>query len=71
MRCLSCNVELTDKEATRKSTITQEYLDLCNRCILKTDLPVDTLSEDDELLEDWANEELGMEYDEDDPRIER
>ena len=69
MRCLSCNVELTDKEATRKSTITHEYLDLCNRCVLKTDL-LGSLPNDDELLEDdWIDPEI--EYDEDDPRSER
>lgn len=32
MRCLSCNVELTDFEATRKSATTNEYIDLCNSC---------------------------------------
>lgn len=32
MRCLSCNVGLTDFEATRKSAITGEHFDLCNRC---------------------------------------
>ena len=32
MRCLSCNVILTDFESTRKSAVTEEYLDLCNDC---------------------------------------
>jgi hypothetical protein len=32
MRCLSCNVALTDFEATRKSVLTNEYTDLCNNC---------------------------------------
>lgn len=32
MRCLSCNVILTEFEATRKSAVTEEYLDLCNDC---------------------------------------
>lgn len=32
MRCLSCNVALTDFEATRKGLNTQEFLDLCNYC---------------------------------------
>lgn len=31
MRCLSCNVVLNDKEATRKYT-SGEFLDLCNNC---------------------------------------
>lgn len=32
MRCLACNKELSDFEATRKSTETGEYIDLCNVC---------------------------------------
>lgn len=32
MRCLSCNVVLSDFEATRKSVLTGEYTDLCNHC---------------------------------------
>lgn len=32
MRCLACNVELTDFEATKKYTGSDEYIDLCNRC---------------------------------------
>ena len=32
MRCVSCDVLLTDFEATRKSAETDEFLDLCNHC---------------------------------------
>lgn len=32
MRCLSCDIELTDFEATRKSAETEEFIDLCNHC---------------------------------------
>jgi hypothetical protein len=32
MRCIACNSELTDYEATRKSSATGEFLDLCNTC---------------------------------------
>lgn len=32
MRCLACNKALSDFEATRKSTQTGEYIDLCNTC---------------------------------------
>ncbi len=31
MRCNSCDCQLTDYEATRK-TFTGKFLDLCNRC---------------------------------------
>lgn len=32
MRCLSCDCSLSDKEAVRKSLVTQEYIDLCDNC---------------------------------------
>ena len=32
MRCKACDIELNDFEATRKSTTTGEFIDLCNRC---------------------------------------
>lgn len=32
MRCLSCDKNLNDKESTRKSIVTGEYLDLCDPC---------------------------------------
>lgn len=43
MRCLACNKELTDFEATRKYANTREYIDLCNECYkeIKDDIVVD------------------------------
>lgn len=40
MRCLACNKELTEFEATRKSAQTGEFVDLCNECYrpIKDDL---------------------------------
>lgn len=40
MRCLACNKELTEFEATRKSAQTGEFIDLCNDCYrpIKDDL---------------------------------
>lgn len=32
MRCYSCNCNLSDFESTRKSKITEQYLDLCEDC---------------------------------------
>lgn len=32
MRCIDCDVELTDFEATRKRVDNGEYIDLCNNC---------------------------------------
>ena len=35
MRCLACNDLLKDYEATRRSLVTGEFLDLCNDCVGK------------------------------------
>ncbi len=32
MRCIACDKQLSDFEATRKSNTTGEFLDLCNTC---------------------------------------
>jgi hypothetical protein len=32
MRCVCCNKALNDYEATRRSAVTNEFLDLCNEC---------------------------------------
>lgn len=36
MRCVICNVMLSDFEATRKSAETGEYLDTCCKCLAYT-----------------------------------
>ena len=33
MRCCCCDVNLTEFESTRKSAVTGDYLDMCNKCI--------------------------------------
>jgi len=38
MRCLSCNCALNDYESTRKSFVTGEYMDLCNKCFKGLDI---------------------------------
>jgi len=32
MRCIAFVVELTDYEATRRFAVSQEFVDLCNKC---------------------------------------
>lgn len=32
MRCLACNIILSDKEATRKYASTGQFVDLCDHC---------------------------------------
>lgn len=33
MRCCACNKTLNDYESTRRHALTNEFLDLCNRCM--------------------------------------
>lgn len=41
MRCLSCNKQLNDKEATRKYASTGDFIDLCDGCFrhVEEDIP--------------------------------
>lgn len=41
MRCLSCNCQLNDHEATRKYATSGEFVDLCDRCFahVEDDIP--------------------------------
>jgi hypothetical protein len=32
VRCIACDVELTDYEATRRYAASREFVDLCNNC---------------------------------------
>lgn len=52
MRCLSCNCNLNDRESTRKSLNTGEYLDLCDSCLSETDIIVS-----DSSYEEWEEED--------------
>lgn len=63
MRCIACNKNLNDFESTRKSTITGEYLDLCNTCYheIQQDTSVkerDDLRTDDEVYDDNDDTDL-------------
>jgi len=57
MRCLACNIELTDYEATRKDS-NDQYIDLCNTCFKAAEYEFDTndrldlLEEADYVLKD-------------------
>lgn len=33
MKCVCCNKTLNDYESTRRHALTNEFLDLCNRCM--------------------------------------
>lgn len=51
MKCLSCNVTLTDYEATRKYT-DGTFLDLCCRCHKKSDMDDISIVDRPDLQED-------------------
>jgi hypothetical protein len=51
-RCYACDCELSDWEATRKSKVTGEYLDLCDTCfseVADVFISVEERSEQEEL----------------------
>ena len=58
MRCYCCDKILSDFESTRKSVMTGDYLDMCNKCYatIKEDLHseerYDLFDGDEEELED-------------------
>lgn len=51
MRCLACDVMLSDTEATRKYPGTNSYVDLCNTCHGLSAGYKDDDSEENELVE--------------------
>ena len=57
MRCLSCDCELTDYEATKRSVFSGDYVQLCQACLIDTDCvalgnPALMTDADDDLLND-------------------
>ena len=58
MRCTCCNVILTPSESVRRFKESQEFVDMCNKCLA-------TISDDVKVVEGNApNEDDGEEYDE-------
>lgn len=47
MRCYCCNAELSDFEATRKSVVSGDYLDMCNDCYHTISDDVDVIERND------------------------
>jgi len=47
MRCYCCNAELSDFEATRKSIVSGDYLDMCNECFHTISDDVDSVERED------------------------
>lgn len=64
MRCLACNALLTDFEATRKSAMSAQFLDLCNHCYSYTSEDIDTIDRMD-LKSEADYESMGDEDEQD------
>ena len=47
MRCLACNKELTDFEATRKGAYSKQFIDLCNSCYSTISNEINAIERDD------------------------
>ena len=45
MKCHSCDIILSDFEATRRGKLSGQFLDLCNKCI--KDLNIETIDRND------------------------
>ena len=66
MRCRACDCRLSFFESTRKSEITKEFLDLCNRCFVDTDISTgderyDLEGTGEHFIEDVTNSDNGTE----------
>lgn len=62
MRCMACDVVLTDFEATRKYHGTDKHIDLCNDCFYTTgiyhaDIDINLMSPADEVP--WKEDDHG------------
>lgn len=75
MHCVCCDRLLNDFESTRKSKVTGDYLDMCNKCYssVQEDLAADSrsdleefevLDDDIDFTDDCVNYEQDEDYDE-------
>jgi hypothetical protein len=62
MRCIACNKNLSDFEATRRHAITNEFLDTCTGCLGEIQRMTPLPTKDRQDLE--HNEDYGSEHDE-------
>jgi hypothetical protein len=60
MHCLACDRILTDFEATRKSSTTDEFIDLCNKCFKTISDDVKVSERDD--LKEYEDDETPLEF---------
>lgn len=62
MRCVICNEGLTDFEATRKYSDTDDFVDMCNHCYSYVKRNIHTTERED-LLTEQDHVELDTRYD--------
>lgn len=58
MRCVFCDRLLNDFEATRKSKVTGDYLDMCNKCVGSVQESIETLDRTDLAEGEVPDEEI-------------
>jgi hypothetical protein len=69
MRCLACNALMSDFESTRKSVVTEQYIDLCNHCYYTISNDVTALErtdlehEEDMVVDDSFTDSLDLDVD--------
>lgn len=61
MRCVACDCLLSNREATRKHLITEEYLDLCDTCLKSVEEVIEIPHTDRADLEEVIIEEENYE----------
>lgn len=66
MRCVCCNKNLSDFEATRKHALTGDFLDMCQRCFRDVSEDVDLPVIERKDLVDSVDIEEGLDKQDDD-----
>ncbi len=67
MRCLACNIRLTNRESVRRYANSNAFVDLCNRCFSEVaeeipDVGDGQLAEHPEEIEDYQPQPFGEDY---------
>jgi len=57
MRCLACNTQLNDREATRKYASSGTFIDLCNGCFAHVADEIPDL-ESDNVADEFSQEDV-------------
>ena len=72
MRCQCCNKILNDYESTRRHTITNQFLDICNKCIKDLGIPTierTDLKPNEEMVDDMEEEYVESSWDDGLPEV--